>query len=61
MHLSFDSLLAKHGDNKVQDQSGNKNDAGLANGAEISNRTMGREPNHVLDSISVMSINFPKE
>ncbi|XP_078359064.1 uncharacterized protein LOC144643627 isoform X2 [Oculina patagonica] len=41
MHLSFDSLPVKHGDNKVQDQSGNKNDAGLANGAEISNRTMG--------------------
>lgn len=61
MHLSFDSLLAKHRDNKVQDQSGNRNDAGLANGAEISNRTMGRERNHVLDSISVMSINFPEE
>ena len=42
MHLSFDILPVKLGDNTVQDQSGNKNDAGLANGAEISNRTMGK-------------------
>lgn len=42
MHLSFDNVPVKHDDNTVQDQSGNKNDAGLANGAEISNRTMGK-------------------
>ena len=42
MHLNFDSTPAKLADNTVQDQSGNKNDADLTNGAEISNRTMGR-------------------
>ena len=42
MHLSFDKVPVKHGDNSVQDDSGNKNDAGLVNGAEISNRTMGK-------------------
>ena len=42
MHLSFDTIAVKQGDNKVQDDSGNKNDAALANGAEISNRTMGK-------------------
>lgn len=42
MHLSFDKTPAKQGDNSVQDDSGNKNDAGLTNGAEISNRTMGK-------------------
>lgn len=42
MHLSFDTIPVKQGDNKVQDDSGNKNDAALANGAEISNRTMGK-------------------
>ena len=45
MHLSFDTIPVKHGDNSVQDDSGNKNDAGLANGAEISNRTMGKTLN----------------
>lgn len=52
MHLSFDKTPAKQGDNSVQDDSGNKNDAGLTNGAEISNRTMGKTytrpwPNHM--------------
>lgn len=42
MHLSFDTIPVKQGDNSVQDDSGNKNDAGLTNGAEISNRTMGK-------------------
>ena len=42
MHLSFDKIPAKQGDNSIQDYSGNKNDAGLASGAEISNRTMGK-------------------
>lgn len=42
MHLSFDTIPVKQGDNRVQDDSGNKNDAALANGAEISNRTMGK-------------------
>ena len=42
MHLSFDTTPVKRGDNTVQDDSGNKNDAALANGAEISNRTMGK-------------------
>lgn len=42
MHLSFDTMPVKQGDNSVQDDSGNKNDAGLTNGAEISNRTMGK-------------------
>ena len=42
MHLNFDAVPHKPGDKSVQDESGNKNDAGLANGAEISNRTMGR-------------------
>ena len=51
MHLSFDRLAVKHGDNTVQDQSGNKNDADLANGAEISNRTMGMVQNHVHDPV----------
>lgn len=42
MHLSFETIPVKQGDNRVQDDSGNKNDASLANGAEISNRTMGK-------------------
>ena len=41
MHLNFDTTPSKPGKIVVQDESGNKNDAGLANGAEISNRTMG--------------------
>lgn len=41
MHLNFDTTPSKPGRTVVQDESGNKNDAGLANGAEISNRTMG--------------------
>lgn len=41
MHLNFDTTPSKPGKTVVQDESGNKNDAGLANGAEISNRTMG--------------------
>ncbi|XP_022790461.1 uncharacterized protein LOC111329957 isoform X2 [Stylophora pistillata] len=41
MHLNFDSAPVKPADNAVHDQSGNKNDADLSNGAEISNRTMG--------------------
>ena len=42
MHLSFDTIPVKQDNNRVQDDSGNKNDAALANGAEISNRTMGK-------------------
>lgn len=42
MHLNFDTNPVKHGEQKVQDDSGNKNDADLVNGAEISNRTMGK-------------------
>ena len=41
MHLNFDTTPSKPGKTVVQDESGNKNDAGLANGAEISIRTMG--------------------
>ena len=42
MHLNFDKLKpVKPGAQTVDDESGNKNDAGLVNGAEISNRTMG--------------------
>ena len=42
MHLNFDQLKpVKPGAQTVDDESGNKNDAGLVNGAEISNRTMG--------------------
>ena len=41
MHLNFDTTPSKPGRTVVQDESGNKNDAGPANGAEISNRTMG--------------------
>lgn len=41
MHLTFDQQPAKSERRIVSDESGNKNDAGLANGAEISNRTMG--------------------
>lgn len=41
MHLNFDGKPVKPDDKVVHDQSGNTNDADLANGAEISNRTMG--------------------
>lgn len=42
MHLNFDKAPGKRpGVKTVQDESGNKNDADLVNGAEISNRTMG--------------------
>ena len=41
MHLAFDKIPDKPEEQTVQDESGNRNDAGLANGAEISNRTMG--------------------
>ena len=47
MHLNFDTNPVKHGEQKVQDDSGNKNDAALVNGAEISNRTMGILQFHV--------------
>ena len=42
MHLTFDDALVKPADKTVQDKSGNENDATLQNGAQISNRTMGR-------------------
>ena len=41
MHLTFDQKTVKPGRKIVSDESGNKNDADLVNGAEISNRTMG--------------------
>lgn len=43
MHLTFDQQPAKSKTGIVSDESGNKNDAGLVNGAAISNRTMGME------------------
>ena len=41
MHLNFDKKSVKPGAQTVQDESGKINDAGLVNGAEISNKTMG--------------------
>ncbi|XP_068712430.1 uncharacterized protein [Montipora foliosa] len=41
MHLTFDQKTVKPGRKIVSDESGNKNDADLVNGAAISNRTMG--------------------